>query len=90
MNPLLASTSAPSLDDLLTFGTDCTALPGVADVACVRGECSILRCEHGWTISSGGQRCRRIRRTGASSHGHKDANVDAKAYGLEHIPLGSQ
>lgn len=84
-NPLLATTSAPTLDDLTTFGTDCTALPGVADVACVRGECSVLRCERGWTLSSGGQRCRRIRRAGASGHGHK---LDAEVYGLEHLPLG--
>ncbi len=73
------------------IGEDCTALPGVADVACLHGECVVRRCLSGYVLSHGGTRCRK------SGHGHALPHVSAQEedgeyvqalrYGLEHRPL---
>lgn len=57
MLPLAPLASTPMLEDLLSFGSDCTAIPGVADVACVSGSCAVSRCEHGWKVSSDASHC---------------------------------
>ena len=31
-------------------GTDCSALPGVQDVSCVRGKCVVERCQEGFAL----------------------------------------
>ncbi|TDL20478.1 hypothetical protein BD410DRAFT_687907, partial [Rickenella mellea] len=38
-------------------GVDCTAIPGVADVACDSGECDVRSCKSGWAISPSGTSC---------------------------------
>ncbi|KAI9439298.1 hypothetical protein H4582DRAFT_129825 [Lactarius indigo] len=72
------------------IGQDCTALPGVADVACHSGECVVRRCLPGYVLSHDGTSCR-------SKHGHGHSHVamaeedeeyvQAMHYGLEHRPL---
>ena len=57
MLPLTPLTITPSVDDLLAYGTDCTSLPGVADVACVKGVCTVSRCDRGWSVSGDATRC---------------------------------
>ncbi|KAJ8461983.1 hypothetical protein ONZ45_g18099 [Pleurotus djamor] len=44
-------------DDPFATGVDCTALPGVADVACVKGVCVVRRCMPGYEGSSDGTTC---------------------------------
>ncbi|KAH9036469.1 hypothetical protein EDB85DRAFT_758455 [Lactarius pseudohatsudake] len=71
-------------------GQDCTAIPGVADVACHSGECMVRRCLPGYVVSHDGTSCR-------SKHSHSHSNVaspeedgeyaEAMRYGLEHRPL---
>ncbi|KAH9012733.1 hypothetical protein EDB84DRAFT_1642472 [Lactarius hengduanensis] len=69
-------------------GQDCTAIPGVADVACHSGECIVRRCLPGYVVSHDGNSCR-------SKHAHShvatpeedDEYVQAMRYGLEHRPL---
>jgi len=73
------------------IGQDCTALPGVADVACLSGECIVHRCRPGYALSHDGTSC-------VSKHAHishpyvatpeeDDEYVQAMRYGLEHRPL---
>ncbi|KAI9439303.1 hypothetical protein H4582DRAFT_1852063 [Lactarius indigo] len=73
------------------IGQDCTALPGVADVACLSGECIVRRCLPGYILSHDGTSCR-------SKHSHSHSHVampeeedeeyvEAMRYGLEHRPL---
>ncbi|KAI9439295.1 hypothetical protein H4582DRAFT_129530 [Lactarius indigo] len=70
------------------IGQDCTALPGVADVACHSGKCIVRRCLPGYVVSHDGTSCR-------SKHGHShvatpaddEEYMEAMHYGLEHRPL---
>ena len=39
------------------IGQDCTALPGVADVSCLSGECAVHRCMPGYALSHDGTHC---------------------------------
>ncbi|KAN0135206.1 hypothetical protein V8E53_007097 [Lactarius tabidus] len=39
------------------IGKDCTALPGVADVSCLSGECVVYRCMPGYALSRDGTHC---------------------------------
>ena len=32
-------------------GVDCTAIPGVMDVACASGQCIVHRCQPGYVVS---------------------------------------
>lgn len=41
------------------IGEDCSALPGVADVACLHGECAIYRCFQGYRLAPDGHSCDR-------------------------------
>ncbi|KAI0290225.1 hypothetical protein BC826DRAFT_1106580 [Russula brevipes] len=69
------------------LGTDCTALPGVADVACLSGECVVHRCLPGYIPALGGTRC--IRKYKKMPYIEDDiASTPAGVYGLEHVPLG--
>ncbi|KAH9969400.1 hypothetical protein BGW80DRAFT_1176941, partial [Lactifluus volemus] len=45
------------------IGQDCTSLPGVADVACIAGECVVHRCLPGYVVARDGNHC-------ASRHGN--------------------
>ena len=38
-------------------GVDCTAIPGVMDVACVSGQCIVRRCQPGYVVSLDGSFC---------------------------------
>ncbi|KAJ7101298.1 hypothetical protein B0H15DRAFT_408269 [Mycena belliarum] len=62
-------------------GKDCTAIPHIADVACVAGGCAVQRCLPGFKISSAGDACV------AESSLFRTAFQAASAWGLEHIPL---
>ena len=72
-------------------GKDCTAIPGVADVSCLRGECAVRRCLHGLIPALDGSTC--VRSVPEHPHQHyqseDDVEVydDAEIYGLEHVPL---
>lgn len=39
------------------IGKDCSALPGVADVVCLSGECVVLRCLRGYLPALDGMSC---------------------------------
>ncbi|KAI9453933.1 hypothetical protein F5148DRAFT_985380 [Russula earlei] len=73
------------------IGTDCTTLPGVADVSCISGECVVHRCLHGYTHSRDGTSCVPKNVKIPPSHIPNVENdigfVPAGAYGLEHVPL---
>ncbi|PIL31523.1 hypothetical protein GSI_06225 [Ganoderma sinense ZZ0214-1] len=45
------------LDDSSPDGVDCTAIPGVVDVACRAGSCVVNRCIPGYEISTDGTFC---------------------------------
>jgi len=42
---------AVPIHPLTPIGTDCSALPGIFDVSCVKGTCIISRCEMGYNLS---------------------------------------
>ncbi|KAH9980421.1 hypothetical protein BJV74DRAFT_109935 [Russula compacta] len=69
------------------FGVDCTALPGVADVSCLSGQCVIRRCLRGYTLAPDGTHC--IDNTLSKFSQPQMAGEDAPAglYGLEHVPF---
>ena len=69
------------------IGKDCSALPGVADVSCLGGECVVHRCLPGYMPAFDGTSC--IRKHHFSHTQFADAeDVPARIYGLEHVPLG--
>ena len=74
------------LTPLSPIGKDCSALPGVADVSCLSGECVVRRCMSGYSLSRDNTRC-------ISTQAHVDEPEDddefmqAIRYGLEHLPL---
>lgn len=41
-------------------GQDCTAIPGVWNVACVRGACAIQTCAQGYKLSADGKSCTKL------------------------------
>lgn len=63
-------------------GIDCTAIPGVVDVACHIGNCVVRSCQSDYTISMDRTFC--IKKP--SKH-FKDGGVSTGIYGLEHVPL---
>lgn len=65
-------------------GIDCTAIPGVADVACHSGACVVHRCLPGYTVSHDKSFCIH---TASLNFGH---DVPAAAYGLEHKPFNKK
>lgn len=73
------------------IGKDCSALPGVADVSCLAGECVVHRCLPGYVPAPSG--C--VRKQHYHQHHHQHAtvaaveeeDVPARVYGLEHVPL---
>jgi len=70
------------------IGTDCTSLPGVADVACLAGECVVRRCLRGYTLSIHGNGC--VPQAKIPTHSHLENEyeyVPASVFGLEHVPL---
>lgn len=64
------------------IGTDCSAIPGVADVACLYGECVVYRCLPGYENAHDGHSC--VRKFSQ----FEEEDVPANVYGLEHVPLG--
>lgn len=60
-------------------GEDCTSLPGVSDVSCIRGGCVVHRCMPGYEVSASGASC--------VYNEDKDPVLLAAQYGLEHTPL---
>jgi hypothetical protein len=69
------------------IGRDCSALPGVADVSCLGGECIVHRCLPGYVLAFDGTSC--IRKHHISHSQFVDPeDVPARVYGLEHVPLG--
>lgn len=60
-------------------GVDCTAIPGVMDVACAAGTCVVHRCLPGYIVSQDRSFC--VRKNA------QDEELLASQYGLEHIPL---
>lgn len=61
-------------------GQDCTALPGVSDVSCVRGRCVVHRCMPGYNVHPDKAEC--------VYNEDEDPKVLAAQYGLD-IPLGT-
>lgn len=94
--PLTLPSAPLTLDDMLTFGVDCTSLPGVRDVSCTRGVCAVRRCERGWVVSRDGQRCHRestgLQDIDAAKNFEEEATEfdSAESWGLEHVPLGGE
>ncbi|THH09074.1 hypothetical protein EW146_g8795 [Bondarzewia mesenterica] len=72
------------------MGTDCTAIPGIADVSCQSGSCVVHRCLPGYVKAPNGSEC--IRKHSGSKH-HvaieewDEEDMRAMRYGLEHVPL---
>jgi len=75
------------LTPYVPIGKDCTSLPGVADVACMAGECVVQRCLPGYSVARDGNHC--VSRHGEHSEYDEDEaeSVPARVYGLEHAPL---
>ncbi|KAN0135198.1 hypothetical protein V8E53_007089 [Lactarius tabidus] len=73
------------------IGQDCTALPGVADVSCLSGECVVHRCMSGYSLSRDGIHCvsaqAHISRPHISVAEDDEEYLQAMRYGLEHRPL---
>jgi hypothetical protein len=68
------------------IGEDCSSLPGVADVACIAGECVVHRCLPGFVTAHDGTHC--VSEHGRISQPSGDENeVESVVYGLEHVPL---
>ncbi|KAN0135193.1 hypothetical protein V8E53_007084, partial [Lactarius tabidus] len=73
------------------IGQDCTALPGVADVSCLSGECVVHRCMPGYSPSRDGTHC--VSAQAHSSQPHvavpedDEEYIQALRYALEHRPL---
>ncbi|KAH9974982.1 hypothetical protein BGW80DRAFT_1559459 [Lactifluus volemus] len=80
---------AMPLTPFTPIGQDCSSLPGVADVACIMGECAVSRCLPGYVPAHDGTHCISKHRKISHSFGDEDEVelAPAKAYGLEHIPL---
>jgi hypothetical protein len=81
------------LTPYVPIGQDCTSLPGIADVACIAGECVVHRCLPGYALARDGNHC--VSRQGKISHHSeyeedKAESVPARVYGLEHVPLGKR
>jgi len=38
-------------------GTDCSVIPGVENVRCTNGQCSVMSCKLGWHVAADGQSC---------------------------------
>lgn len=64
-------------------GVDCTAIPGVMDVACVSGSCIVRRCQPGYTVSLDGSYCLQTEALTRIQAG----DLPASLFGLEHVPL---
>ncbi|KAJ6571374.1 hypothetical protein B0H19DRAFT_1255357 [Mycena capillaripes] len=68
----------------VSIGTDCSNLPGVADVSCVAGGCAVRRCLPGFNLAASGKSCEK------EDHGpgfnFRDT-LQAVVYGLDHIPF---
>ncbi|KAH9975017.1 hypothetical protein BGW80DRAFT_1225325 [Lactifluus volemus] len=69
------------------IGRDCTSLPGVADVACMAGECVVQRCLPGYSVARDGNHC--VSKHGKHSEYDEDEadSVPVRVYGFEHISL---
>ncbi|KAF9005083.1 hypothetical protein BDQ17DRAFT_1353759 [Cyathus striatus] len=67
----------PGLPD--ADGVDCTAIPGVADVSCVRGACVVNRCMPGYDLNSSKSSC--------IYSEEKDPILLAAQYSIDHIPI---
>ena len=72
-------------------GKDCTALPGVSDVACVDGECVVHRCLRGYVPAHDGSGCilehSKISQPDIAGAEEDLEFVPARIFGLEHVPL---
>ncbi|KAJ3735562.1 hypothetical protein DFJ43DRAFT_1058320 [Lentinula guzmanii] len=73
-------------------GVDCSNLPGVSDVSCVSGRCSVEKCMPGYKISLSGQSCDLQRDNSTTQHTHypdptHKGTHTASVLGLEHMPL---
>ena len=73
------------------IGKDCTALPGVADVSCLSGECVVRRCLSGYALSREGTSCISTQVHISQPHvtvpKDDEEYLQAMRYGLEHRPL---
>ena len=79
------------LTPLSPIGEDCTALPGVADVSCLSGECVVRRCMPGYVLSRDRTHCVSTQTHTSQPHvsvpEDDDEYMQAIRYGLEHLPL---
>ncbi|KAH9961979.1 hypothetical protein BC827DRAFT_1341618 [Russula dissimulans] len=67
-------------------GTDCSTLPGVADVECLSGECVVRRCLKGYLPARNGRSC--IPKHPTFSQTEDDIGfAPASAFGLGYVPL---
>lgn len=60
-------------------GKDCSAIRGVSDVSCIRGECVVHKCMTRYEIGGRHSEC--------TYSEDKDPEILAAQYGLEHEPL---
>ncbi|KAJ7911588.1 hypothetical protein B0H13DRAFT_570305 [Mycena leptocephala] len=69
----------PYSDFAMETGKDCSAIRGVSDVSCIRGECVVHKCMAGYEIGGHHSEC--------TYSEDKDPKILAAQYGLEHEPL---
>ena len=73
------------------IGQDCTAIPGVADVSCLSGECVVHLCMPGYAPSYDGTSCISTQTHTSGPHvglsEDEDEYMQAIRFGLEHRPL---
>ena len=63
-------------------GIDCTAIPGVMDVACSAGSCIVKKCLPGYKLSADYSTC-----VTSGNRFQVEGDALASDYGLEHVPL---
>jgi hypothetical protein len=81
------------LTPYVPIGQDSASLPGVADVACIAGECVVHRYIPGYVVARDGNHC--VSRHGKiSQHSEYDEDeaesVPGRVYRLKHVRLRKQ
>ena len=88
---ILGGGCALPLTPFSPIGEDCTALPGIADVSCLSGECVVRRCMPGYVLSRDRTHCVSTQTHTSQPHvsvpEDEEEYMQAIRYGLEHRPF---
>lgn len=91
LSPLVGGGCVLPLTTYSPIGTDCTAIPGVADVDCQSGKCVVRRCLRGYIPAVDGTSCNPehppISQPDITGLEEDIELALARVFGLEHVPL---